>query len=119
MYWGVSAELQHPLFFAPKDFGMKLAVFADAGSAWNYRGLTSYQGPNDAIAQTINPRDVNMVRSSVGVGLIWDSPFGPLRFEYAYALTKDAGVLVTDTSGLTRRVGDQIQEFRFSGGTRF
>ena len=25
------------------------------------------------------------VRSSVGVGLIWDSPFGPLRFDFAYA----------------------------------
>jgi outer membrane protein insertion porin family len=119
MYWGVSAEFQYPLFLAPKDFGMKLAVFADAGSAWNYKGITSYQGPNDAVMQTIVPRDRNIVRSSVGVGLIWDSPFGPLRFEYAYALTKDNGVIVTDTNGLTRRVGDQIQEFRFSGGTRF
>ncbi|MCC7346389.1 MAG: BamA/TamA family outer membrane protein, partial [Variibacter sp.] len=119
MYWAVSAELQHPLPFAPKDFGMKLALFADAGSVWGYKGLTSYQGPFDAIAQTITPRDVNLIRSSVGAGLVWDSPFGPLRFEYAYALTKDQGQLVTLQDGSQVRVGDRIQEFRFSGGTRF
>ena len=118
LYWGVSAEFQYPLFFAPKDFGMKLAVFADAGSAWNYKGITSYQGPNDPIAQNITPWDSKKIRSSVGVGLIWDSPFGPLRFEYAYALTKDEGVWTT-YKGQNVRVGDQIQEFRFSGGTRF
>ncbi|HEX2215306.1 MAG TPA: outer membrane protein assembly factor BamA, partial [Xanthobacteraceae bacterium] len=116
MYWGVSAELQYPLFFAPKDFGMKLAVFADAGSAWNYRGLTVYQGPNDLVPQTITPRDLDLIRSSVGVGLLWDSPLGPLRFEYAVALTKDKGVVDPATG---ERVGDRTQEFRFTGGTRF
>jgi outer membrane protein insertion porin family len=118
MYWGVTAELQYPLIFAPKDFGMKLAVFADAGSVWGYKGLTSYQGPNDLVAQTITPRDVNKIRSSVGVGLIWDSPFGPLRFEYAYALTKDDGITVMSPSGPVQ-VGDRVQQFRFSGGTKF
>jgi outer membrane protein insertion porin family len=34
--------------------------------------------------------DGNVVRSSVGVGLIWASPFG-LRFDYAVSLTKDGG----------------------------
>ena len=37
MYWGTSVEFQTPLFFAPKEVGIKLAVFADAGSLWNYR----------------------------------------------------------------------------------
>jgi outer membrane protein insertion porin family len=118
MYWGVTAELQYPLFFAPKDFGMRAAVFADAGSLWGYKGITSYKGPNDCVAaniptsicdpnlgQVINPHDSNTVRSSVGVGLIWDSPFGPLRFDYAIALTKDDN--------------DRTQAFRFSGGTSF
>jgi len=45
-YWGASVEFQTPLFFAPKDVGIKLAVFADAGSLWDYRGPTSWlQGP--------------------------------------------------------------------------
>jgi outer membrane protein insertion porin family len=28
------------------------------------------------------------VRSSLGAGLIWDSPFGPLRVDYAYPTSK-------------------------------
>jgi outer membrane protein insertion porin family len=47
----------------------------------------------------------NTVRSSVGVGLIWQSPFGPLRFDYAVPLTKGKF--------------DRTQEFRFGGGTSF
>ena len=35
-YWGASLELQTPLYFLPKDTGVKLAAFADAGSLWNY-----------------------------------------------------------------------------------
>jgi len=49
--------------------------------------------------------DGNVVRSSVGVGLIWASPFGPLRFDYAVPLTKGKY--------------DNVQEFRFGGGTSF
>ena len=119
MYWGATVELQHPLFFAPKDFGMKVAAFADAGSLWGYKGLTTYQGPNDLIPQTIVPRDVDTIRSSVGVGLIWDSPFGPLRFDYAIALTKDNATVLNPTTGFLENVGDRTQAFRFSGGTKF
>ena len=49
--------------------------------------------------------DGNVVRTSVGVGLIWASPFGPLRFDIAYALTKGKY--------------DRTQIFRFGGGTKF
>jgi outer membrane protein insertion porin family len=45
------------------------------------------------------------LRASVGAGLIWKSPFGPLRFEFAYPLLKQAN--------------DVTQNFRFSIGTRF
>ena len=39
------------------------------------------------------------------VGIWEDSPFGPLRFDYAIPLTKEGY--------------DRVQEFRFGGGTRF
>src|SRR6266576_2409850 len=40
-YWGASAELQMPFWFLPKEVGLKGAVYADAGSLWDYKGPTS------------------------------------------------------------------------------
>ena len=99
LYWGASAELQTPLYFLPKEIGMILATFADAGSLWDYRGITSFEN------QTMDVADDNFVRTSVGIGIIWDSPLGPLRFDLAYPLTKKSY--------------DRTQIFRFSGGTKF
>jgi outer membrane protein insertion porin family len=101
LYWAATVEFQTPMFFAPKDFGMKFAVFADAGQLMNYVGPTSW----DVTNETLTPSGNGNIRSSVGVGLIWDSPFGPLRFDLAYALTKEPF--------------DHTQIFRFGGGTRF
>jgi outer membrane protein insertion porin family len=101
LYWATTVEFQTPMFFAPKDFGMKFAVFADAGQLLNYVGPTSW----DVTNETLTPSGNGGIRSSVGVGLIWDSPFGPLRFDLAYALTKESF--------------DRTQIFRFGGGTRF
>jgi outer membrane protein insertion porin family len=101
MYWGASVEAQTPLYFLPKEIGIKLAAFADAGSLWNYQGPTSWA----ATGETLQVADGMAVRSSVGMGFIWDSPLGPLRFDFAYALTKQSY--------------DQTQFFRFSGGAKF
>jgi len=101
MYWGASLEAQTPLYFMPKEIGIKLAAFADAGSLWNYQGPTSWA----ATGETLQVADGMAVRSSVGMGFIWDSPLGPLRFDFAYALTKQSY--------------DQTQFFRFSGGAKF
>jgi outer membrane protein insertion porin family len=101
MYWGASAELQVPFWFLPKEVGLKGAVYADAGSLWNYKGPTSWA----QTLETMTFSDANTVRSSVGVGLIWASPFGPLRFDYAIPMTKGPN--------------DRVQQFRFGGGTSF
>ncbi|SCW74079.1 outer membrane protein assembly factor BamA [Ancylobacter rudongensis] len=121
MYWGTSAEIQFPLSFLPKDFGLKAAVFADAGSLWDYQGNTTFtniagweenlvdcdalSGSSTKGKANVCVADSDSIRSSVGVSLIWSSPFGPLRFDYAWALTKEWY--------------DEVQEFRFSGGTKF
>ena len=101
MYWGASFEAQTPLYFLPKEIGIKLAAFADAGSLWNYQGPTSWA----PTGETLQVNDNKSVRSSVGIGLILDSPLGPLRFDLAYPITQDPN--------------DRTQIFRFSGGTRF
>ena len=45
------------------------------------------------------------LRASVGVGLAWISPLGPLRLAYAHPLRKEAG--------------DRIQKIQFQIGTSF
>ncbi|KQW22924.1 outer membrane protein assembly factor BamA [Afipia sp. Root123D2] len=100
-YWGVTAELQMPFWFLPKEVGLKGAVFADAGSLYDYKGPQCWA----EIGQCITADNENVIRSSVGVGLIWQSPFGPLRFDYAVPLSKGKN--------------DRVQEFRFGGGTSF
>jgi len=101
LYWGGSFEAQTPLYFLPKEIGIKMAAFADAGSLWDYKGPTTW----NQTGETLQIDDANKIRSSVGVGLIWDSPLGPLRFDLAYPITKGAN--------------DRTQVFRFSGGTKF
>jgi outer membrane protein insertion porin family len=108
LYWGTSAEVQVPIWGLPKDFGMRFAMFADAGSVWDYRGPTKFAG--GLSVTTVDPftgKDTNAmtIRSSVGAGIIWDSPFGPIRVDYAFPLSKDPN--------------DRTQELRFSGGTKF
>ena len=49
MYWGASLEFQIPLYFIPKDVGLKAAVFADAGSVWDYKGPTFYSATGETM----------------------------------------------------------------------
>jgi outer membrane protein insertion porin family len=112
-YWGASAELQMPFWFLPKEVGLKGAVYADAGSLWDYQGPTSYAatGEINGIVNGVKCNcamvfdDTNVIRTSVGVGLIWASPFGPLRFDYAIPITQGKY--------------DVVQQFKFGGGTSF
>jgi len=110
LFWGSTVELQTPLFFLPKEIGIKLATYVDAGSLWDY------QGPTAGLGQTVTVGldKISDIRSSIGVGLIWDSPLGPLRFDLAYPLTK---YCATPVGG--PKVCDRTQIFRFSGGTKF
>jgi outer membrane protein insertion porin family len=112
LYWGASVEAQTPLYFLPKDVGIKLAVFADAGSLWSYKGPTFWNVTGETLQVGLD--SPSMIRSSVGVGLLWDSPLGPLRFDLAYPITK---YCATPVGG--GEVCDRTQVFRFSGGTRF
>jgi outer membrane protein insertion porin family len=112
-YWGASMEFQMPFWFLPKEVGLKGAVYADAGSLWDYQGPTSNVATGEInglvngkfCTCAMNFDDSNVVRTSVGVGLIWASPFGPLRFDYAIPITQGKY--------------DVVQQFKFGGGTSF
>jgi outer membrane protein insertion porin family len=129
MYWGASLEFDYPLYFMPKDSGFTGGVFIDSGSVWGYRGETQnpvtgeIPGPittaagDTFLCQPLKPagakgsgcgmlfEDSPAVRASAGVSLIWNSPFGPLRFDFAYPFLK--------------QWYDRSQYFAFGGGTHF
>jgi outer membrane protein insertion porin family len=113
MFWGASVEAQTPLYFLPKDIGIKIAAFADAGNLWNYKGPTSWSVTGETLQVGLD--GIGKIRSSVGVGLLWDSPLGPLRFDLAYPITK---YCATGSDNITQ-ICDHTQVFRFSGGTKF
>ncbi len=141
-YVGGTLEVQFPLYGVPRDLGLKGALFADAGTLFGYNGRTSFDVNHDGFINGIAPgtgrcnfntytigvepecvsvRDKAVIRSSVGASILWNSPLGPIRFDYAYALSKDEGEKVfVPTLGKFGHIGrDQTQAFRFSGGSRF
>ena len=121
MYWGASLEFQYPFYFLPKDTGFRGAIFVDSGSVWGYKGETSSPATgeiNGSVTSLITapPTTFNCgcamqyaddasVRASVGASIIWDSPFGPLRFDFAYPFLKQSY--------------DRTQCFAFGGGAQF
>ena len=86
MYWASTLELQSAIPGVPQEYGLKATAFVDAGSVFNYGGPTTFPGST----QSLQIANSNIVRSSVGVGLVWDSPFGALGVNYAVPLTKAA-----------------------------
>jgi outer membrane protein insertion porin family len=80
MYFATTAELSFQIPGLPQDFGLRGAVFADAGSLWGVNN-TAASLPGLA-GNSLAPR------ASVGVGLLWDSPLGALRADYAYPIVK-------------------------------
>jgi outer membrane protein insertion porin family len=116
-YWGASLEFQYPFYFLPKDSGFRGAVFVDAGSVWGYKGETQFAATGEINGNITNGvgtffcqcgmqfADSPFVRMSAGASIIWDSPFGPLRFDFAYPIAKTSY--------------DKTQFFAFGGGTHF
>jgi outer membrane protein insertion porin family len=86
MYWASTLELQSAIPGVPQEYGLRASAFVDAGSVFNYGGPTVFPGST----QSLQVANTNIVRSSVGVGLTWASPFGALTVNYAVPLTKAA-----------------------------
>jgi outer membrane protein insertion porin family len=102
-----TAELTFPVGL-PEQWGIEGAAFTDFGTVFgtpeNTLGDTEGTcATGDGTPCTVF--DTMAFRASVGAGLIWQSPFGPLRFELAYPLMKAKY--------------DETEWFRFSIGTRF
>ena len=77
-YYAVARlEAEFPLGL-PEEYGMRGGVFLDAGSVWGLEDTSGFGG--------VEVDDDFKLRSAVGVSLLWDSPLGPLRFNWAEAL---------------------------------
>jgi outer membrane protein insertion porin family len=94
-YLNASAEATFPLPGVSRDFGFRGALFADAGTLWG----SEFDDEIGVVGADLN------IRASAGVGLIWASPFGPLRVNYAYPFLKEEY--------------DRTQELSFGFSTRF
>jgi outer membrane protein insertion porin family len=90
---------------APEAWGMSGAVFSDFGTVFNAPETTVTTGDCTTSSGTCTVYDSMAFRASVGAGIIWKSPFGPLRFDLAYPVLKQKT--------------DNREWFRFSIGTRF
>jgi len=116
VYYGASMEMQFPIYGLPRDLGLRGAIFADAGTLYGFNGRTNF-APNGVCSGgpwvppftqsnciTVGGNS-NLIRTSAGGSIIWASPLGPIRFDFAKAITKSQF--------------DQTQFFRFTGGTTF
>ncbi len=83
-----TAEFLFPFPGLTKDRSVRLAVFLDAGRIY---GTGPISGGN--------------FRYSTGIGLDWQSPFGPLRISWALPLNTQSG--------------DRLQRLQFTAGTAF
>jgi outer membrane protein insertion porin family len=112
-YYQGTFELTVPNFL-PEEYGIKSALFVDVGSLGiledvdkgvplfiddasqlGYPGLSAVRIPKDAAS----------LRASAGLSVFWDSPFGPIRFDFAQILRKEEY--------------DRTETFRFSTSTNF
>jgi outer membrane protein insertion porin family len=134
-YYMGRLELEVPTNAALRNFGIRPSAFIDFGSVFllekpittNTIAVCTPPVDSDADPITINPGDADLTcpadfartpgfaerfvgdsakpRLSVGVGINWVSPFGPLRLDLAKAILTEEG--------------DDTKLFSFNVGTRF
>lgn len=103
-------ELEIPVGSSGRELGIRPSAFFDIGALWN---TGSRQDDSCIPGSTCEPGDTFdeylgdtwKPRAAVGIGLSWNSPFGPFRIDLAKPLLK--------------REGDDTKTFTFNVGTQF
>jgi len=107
-YYLGSVTLGVPLGL-PKELGLSGRVFTDFGTLYHLEPTTLTLTPAQSAAaggQTqLTAVQSPAIRASVGFGVSWKSPVGPIRLDIAYPVRKESF--------------DKTQFFRVSFGTRF
>ncbi|MEM8823099.1 MAG: outer membrane protein assembly factor BamA [Pseudomonadota bacterium] len=92
-------EAQFPIAFIPEEYGISGAAFIDFGSFWS---LDNTDGGPDGLSPV---DDSFFLNSAIGVGILWDTAVGPLRFNF--------------TEAINSRSFDEEQSFDLTIETRF
>lgn len=112
-YYQGTFELTVPNFL-PEEYGIRSAVFVDVGTlgilADADKGSPVVITDGSSIgfpgAQAVRiSKDAASLRASAGLSVFWDSPFGPIRFDFSQILRKEEY--------------DKTESFRFSTSTQF
>lgn len=103
-----SLELSFPLPYVPDEFGLDGAFFFEAGTVGlldeRDRERSGQPDPNDPLRVRVVD-DSASLRASAGVSIGWDSPFGPIRFDFSHIIASEEY--------------DRTESFRFATNTRF
>ncbi|MGD1956281.1 MAG: outer membrane protein assembly factor BamA [Sphingomonadales bacterium] len=126
-YYLGGTELEFPLGEAARELGLRASAFVDIGSVWGLDNEESLSqdslvfGQNPIVGNSPSPR------ISVGVGVSWNSPFGPFRIDFARAIKKQGSAtflsdVIDPNTGefvpVVRRV-DETETLQFNVGTQF
>ena len=89
-------EAQFPLGL-PQEYGISGGAFVDVGTLWGLDNVAAVDQPLEGLGRSL--------RATAGVALFWESPIGPLRFNFSVPLRREAY--------------DRVQHFDFSIAARF
>ena len=100
--------------FLPDEYGIKTSLFTEFGTVGlldeadktptQYFDVTDDDG-NVISRQVLLTEDEASLRAAAGLSVFWDSPFGPIRFDFSQILAKEDY--------------DRTETFRFSTSTQF
>ena len=114
-YYQGTAEITVPNYL-PEEYGIRTTLFAEAGSV----GLLDDDDIDPPVEFVTRPGQYNGIgavnavrrieddlslRATAGISIGWDSPFGPIQFDFSQILKKEDY--------------DRTETFRFSTQTRF
>jgi outer membrane protein insertion porin family len=96
-------ELSFPLGL-PEQYGISGSLFTEFGTLGILDSKDKVAPISDG-TNTLTVVDDASIRASAGVSVFWDSPFGPVRFDFSKPLAKEDY--------------DETQGFRFTSRTQF
>jgi len=100
IYFASTLEMMFPIGL-PDELGFKGAIFTDLGTLYDTDESTTVNN-DGSISRVL---DEASPRGSVGLGISWGSPMGPIRIDYAVPYMKESF--------------DDVEELKFTFGTRF